>query len=216
MREHRVFGVEVPARRGRGPDVIGREDHPGRVDGPSGQVIVDLVRLAGGRGVRDVAPGRAGRDACGQGDVALCAVPEDFSVQATQGEDGVQEDEGEVAAGAVAGEDYVRREDGGVEGSRGWVDQSEVGEEGVEEGGGEGVLGRESVADGETATVGEFGEFLAGSTMRDWVHCIHIHISLILLFLLEVEVVIWSDLGKVRKKEGTYSNNTPLHENTTP
>jgi hypothetical protein len=52
--------------------------------------------------------------------------------------------------------------DGFVEGASGWVEEREVGNEGVEEGAGERVLWRETVADGEDAAIGDLGQLLAG------------------------------------------------------
>lgn len=98
------------------------------MDGARGEVVVGSVVVAGGRGVRDVAPGTGDCDAGWEGDFAFCAVPVDLLVEVTELEDGLEEDEGEVSAGAVAGEDYVVWGDGRVERAGWWVEEGEVGD----------------------------------------------------------------------------------------
>lgn len=75
MAQHRVFGVQVLSRWGRGPDLIGRVLSLAVLVGERGEVIECLVRGTGGRGVCDVCPGTTHRDAGREWDVAILAVP---------------------------------------------------------------------------------------------------------------------------------------------
>lgn len=50
---------------------------------------------------------------------------------AAEGEEGLKEDEGEVSAGGIAGKDNLICGDCGVEGSRWWGEEREVGDKAV-------------------------------------------------------------------------------------
>lgn len=105
----------------------------------------------------DVAPGTGDCDACWEGNFSFGTIPVDLLVEEAELEDGLQEDEGEVSAGAVAGEYYVVWGDGGVERTRWWVEEGEVGDQSVEESCREWILRSQSIADAEAAAFGESG-----------------------------------------------------------
>ncbi len=77
--------------------------------------------------MRYIAPCTAGCYAGGERDFSFFAVPMDFQPLTSEFEEGLQKDETEVAAGAVAAEDDVVWGDGLVEGSWWWVEEGEVG-----------------------------------------------------------------------------------------
>lgn len=93
--------VEVDTGWVAGPEVI-FWDWDGAVDSFRGlgwgfEVVEIGVVDDGGHGAGDVAPGRACGKACGEVDGNLLAVKADSGADAAEGEESLEEDEGEVS-----------------------------------------------------------------------------------------------------------------------
>ncbi len=176
MAEGRSVGVDVAAgRRGR-PDGAGGKFVCGAGGRGRGEIVVLGVCGKGRHAAGDVHPWGTERDASGDGDVDGCVVVPgnaDGGVWwglAVEFEDQLEEREADVAAGGVAGEDYLGGGDGAVWGAWGWGEEGEIGYKGVEEGGWEGILRCEAVAHGEDTAGGELGEFGGHGAVGGRVH----------------------------------------------
>lgn len=172
-------GVHVDARRGGGPGVVGREGERsegraiGRVVGcllRAGEVVEFGVVEGGRHRARDVAPRGDGGDSGWELGCDGLVVEAEGVRCALQGEEGLQQDEGEVPAGGIAGDDDLVGGDGVVQGAWWRVDQGEVCCECVDESCWEGVLRGESVSDGEDGGAGESRQVRDGDAVRARVH----------------------------------------------
>lgn len=102
----------------------------------------------------------------------MLAVPEYELIRGTslpaEEEDGLQERKAKVRAGAITCKDYRAGWDGGGEGAGEGIEEREIGGEEVEERGWEGMLGCETVLDGQATAAGLFGEEGRGGAGCSW------------------------------------------------
>lgn len=96
-----------------------------------------------------------------------------------EGQEGLEEDETKVSACGIAGEDDLVRWHRLVERARGWVEEREVGREGVDERRREWVLGRKAIADGEGGGAGQAGQVGEGNAVAAGVQKAVLYTSII-------------------------------------
>lgn len=81
----------------------------------------------------------------------------------------LEEGEGKGGTGGVAGKNNVGGGNRGVEGVRRWIEEREVGQKGIEESGGEGVLRGKAIPNGEAAAPREACEPGHREAVSSWI-----------------------------------------------
>ena len=164
--------VNVTPGRIGGPSGAGGEAGLRRCRGPAFHKVVFAVVHPRRQRLGQVRPGGDGGEAGGYGYGRLLTVPgkgRDWGfLLPAELEDGLEEGEAEVGAGAFAGEDDGGGGDGGMEGSGQRVQEGEVGYEEIEHCGGKRRLRRDAILHREAASAGELGQLGRGGAGSSW------------------------------------------------